>query len=134
MIILKLKVINLYKNLACLGVCLFVSNKRQNGWTDRTPILCGASRDPREGLWMIKILEFCVKTFFIFVNFWKRPKNPQTFFILYKEKMLTDKASIKSWNRSALKSKILLIINKTWFLWLTVKKLYEKCVIPSMKG
>ena len=53
----------LYINLACLsvclfvclGVCLFVSNKRQNGWTDRAQIFCGTSRDPREGLWMIKI-------------------------------------------------------------------------------
>ena len=32
-------------NLACLGVCLFVSNKPQNGWTDRTQILCGTLRD-----------------------------------------------------------------------------------------
>ena len=36
-------------------VCLFVSNKRQNGYTDRAQILCGTSRDSREGLWMIKI-------------------------------------------------------------------------------
>jgi len=35
----------------CLSVCLFVSNKRQNGWTDRAQIFCGTSRDPREGLW-----------------------------------------------------------------------------------
>ena len=45
----------LYINLACLFVCLFVSNKRQNGWTDWTQIFCGTSRDHREGLWMIKI-------------------------------------------------------------------------------
>jgi len=32
-------------------VCLFVSNKRQNGWTDRAQIFCGTSRDHREGLW-----------------------------------------------------------------------------------
>ena len=44
----------------CLSVCLFVSNKRQNGWTDRAQIFCGTSRDPREGLWMIKILKICV--------------------------------------------------------------------------
>ena len=31
-------------------VCLFVSNKRQNGYTDRAQILCGTSRDSREGL------------------------------------------------------------------------------------
>ena len=50
----------LYINLACLSVCLFVSNKRQNGWTDRAQIFCGTSRKPREGLWMIKILKICV--------------------------------------------------------------------------
>ena len=37
-----------------LSVCLFVSNKRQNGWTDRAQIFCGTSRDHREGLRMIK--------------------------------------------------------------------------------
>ena len=34
------KVSYLYINLACL----FVSNKRQNGWTDQAQILCGTSR------------------------------------------------------------------------------------------
>ena len=34
----------------CLSVCLFVSNKRQNGWTDRVQILCVTSRDHKEGL------------------------------------------------------------------------------------
>ena len=46
--------LHLYINLACLFVCLslclFVSNKRQNGSTDRAQIFCGTSRDPREGL------------------------------------------------------------------------------------
>ena len=37
-----------------LSVCLFVSNKRQKGWTDRAQIFCGTSRDQKEGLWMIK--------------------------------------------------------------------------------
>ena len=27
--------------LACLSVCLFVSHKRQNGWTDWAKIVCG---------------------------------------------------------------------------------------------
>ena len=42
------------------GVCLFffVSNIRQNGWTDRAYIWCGTSRDPREDLWMIKFSKF----------------------------------------------------------------------------
>ena len=34
---------------ACLSVCLFVSNKRQNSWTDPAQIC-----DPRESLWMIE--------------------------------------------------------------------------------
>ena len=36
-----------------VSVCLFVSNKRENGWTDRAQIFCGTSRDHREGLWII---------------------------------------------------------------------------------
>ena len=33
----------------------FVSNKRQNGLTDRGQILCGTSHDPGKGLWNIKV-------------------------------------------------------------------------------
>ena len=44
----------------CLFVCLFVANKRQNGWTDRAQIFCGTSCDPREGLWMIKFSKICL--------------------------------------------------------------------------
>ena len=40
---------------ACLSVEMFVSNKHQNGWTDRAHIICGTSHDPREDLWNIKI-------------------------------------------------------------------------------
>ena len=42
---------SIYKfNLSvCMFVCLFVSNKRQNGLTDRAQIFSGNSRDPREG-------------------------------------------------------------------------------------
>jgi len=46
----------LLSNILCLSnvnVCFFVSNKRQNGSTDRAQIFCGTSREPREGLWMI---------------------------------------------------------------------------------
>ena len=54
----------LYINLACLSVCLsvclFVFNKRQNGWTDRAKKFCGNSRDPREGLRMIKFSKICL--------------------------------------------------------------------------
>ena len=37
------------------SVCPFVSNKRQNGWTDRAQIVCGTSHVPKEVLWYIKI-------------------------------------------------------------------------------
>ncbi len=51
---------HLYINL----VCLFdVSNKRQNGWTDRAQIFCGTSHDHREGLWIINILKMCFEGF-----------------------------------------------------------------------
>ena len=36
--------------ILCLSICLFVSNKRQNGWTDPAQIFCGKWRfmnDPR---------------------------------------------------------------------------------------
>ena len=91
----------IYIYFACLFfVCLFVSNKRQNGWIDRAQIFCGTSRDPREGLWMIKISKnLCLKVFYL-GKFLKMREiilwNPQTFcYILYKEKMLPDKATIK---------------------------------------
>ena len=77
-------VIYLYINLACLSVCLsvclfvclFVSNKRQNGWTDQAQIFCGTSRDPWEGLWMIKFSKICLHQNSIFENF----ENPRFFF------------------------------------------------------
>ena len=34
-------IIYIYDLLVCLPVCLFVSNKRQNGWTDRAQIFEG---------------------------------------------------------------------------------------------
>ena len=73
-------------------VCLFVSNKRQNGWTDRAQILCRTSRDPREGLWMIKIKKSCVLKFFIFVQIlksWKSANFLFLFFNVYNENMFT---------------------------------------------
>ena len=36
-------------------VCLFLFNKRQNGWTDRAQILFRSSRNPKDGLSMLKI-------------------------------------------------------------------------------
>ena len=86
----------LYINLACL----FVSNKRQNGWTDRAQIFCGISRDPREGLWQIKISNICLHQNSIVIKFLKIfkireifCKNPRIIFVLFydvhKENMFT---------------------------------------------
>ena len=83
-----------------MSVCLFVSNKRQNGWTNPAQIFCGTSRDPREGLWMIKILYICLHQNSIFIKFLKILKihefvceNPRIIFVLFydvhKENMLT---------------------------------------------
>ena len=63
---------------------------------DRAQIVCGISRDPREGLWIIKLLKVCLQQDLIFENF----GNPLIFFKsakfvffsfynVYKEKMFT---------------------------------------------
>ena len=59
----------LYMYFSCLGVCRFVSNKRQNGIADRAQILCVTSHDPMEGLWNIKIENLRKKSFKIVVYF-----------------------------------------------------------------
>ena len=95
-------VISIYKFglSVCLSVCLFVSNKRQNGWTDRAHIFCGTSRDPREGLEIIKISNICLHQNSIFIKFLKILKNqrnfcenPRIIFVLFydvhKENMFT---------------------------------------------
>ena len=74
----------------CLSVCLFVSNKRQNGWTDRAQIFCGTSHDPREGFWMIKFSKICLHQNSIFENF-ENPricfwKSAKFFFMLFVNK------------------------------------------------
>ena len=69
----------LYIYFACLSVCPFVSNKRQNGGTDRAKILCGTSHDPREGLWMLEITKFVHKSFWFLFNF----ENALTFLLLF---------------------------------------------------
>ena len=79
---------------------MFVSNKRQNGWTDRAQIFCGTSWDPREGLWMIEILNICLYQNSIVIKFFKILKireifceNPRIIFVLFydvhKENMFT---------------------------------------------
>ena len=65
---------DLYINLS---VYPFVSNKRQNGWTDRAQIFCGTSHDPRDGLWMVKFSKICLHQNSFFENF----ENPRNFFL-----------------------------------------------------
>ena len=83
-----------------LSVCLFGSNKRQNGWTDRAQIFCGTSRDFREGLWIIKISNICLHQNSIVIKFFQILKireffceNPRIIFVLFydvhKENMFT---------------------------------------------
>ena len=68
--------IGIYYLLGCLGVCMFVciqyTSKRLNR---SSPILCGTSHDPREGLWMIQFTKFCLQQNSIHEIFF----NPQTF-------------------------------------------------------
>ena len=75
----------LYLYFACPGVCLFfclyLSNKSQNGWTDRAQIFCGTSRDPKEGLWMIKFSKICLHQNSIFEIF----ENPRNSFLKIRE-------------------------------------------------
>ena len=75
---------------------MFVSNKRQNGWTDRAQIFCGTSRDPREGLWMIKISYICLHQNSIFIKSLNILKiheifceNPRIIFVLFYMNMFT---------------------------------------------
>ena len=99
--------INIYKSIYKFGLsvflsvfCLFVSNKRQNGWTDRAQIFCGTSRDSREGLWIIKISNICLHQNSIVIKFFKILKireifceNPRIIFVFFydvhKENMFT---------------------------------------------
>ena len=57
-----------------VGVCLFVSNKRQNGWIDWAQILCGTSHGPKEGLCMNKDTKITLQQNSIFIKIWKSTK------------------------------------------------------------
>jgi len=92
--------IYVYIYFACLWlfarpfVCPFVSNKRQKGWTDLIQFLCGTSHEKNvfKNVWFLLNFENARK-FFI-----KSAKFFRYCFILYKEKMLRDRATSKSWN------------------------------------
>ena len=60
------------------SACLFVSNKRQNGWTDRDQIFCESLHDPGEGLWMIRISKIRLQQNSIFIKEREVPWKPCT--------------------------------------------------------
>ena len=104
----------LYIYFACalfvrLGVCLFVSNKHQNGWTDPVQFFCGTSHDPREGLWMIKITKFCFQQNSISNNIFLW--NTQTFFVFVLQCIQRENVHncFRRWERSALKAEFFCI-------------------------
>ena len=66
------KLSKFYKKIAWVFVCLLVSNKGRNGWTDRAQILWGTSHDIRKYLWMTKISK---KICFCFTMFAKRKSS-----------------------------------------------------------
>lgn len=57
------KEFNLSYNIYVYFSYWFLTNKRSNGYTDPAQIFSGASHDPREGLWMVKIKKICLKNF-----------------------------------------------------------------------
>ena len=61
------------------GTSINLQQQRQNGWTDRAQIFCWTSRDPREGLWMIKISNSCLHQNLIFIKFLKILKIHEIF-------------------------------------------------------
>ena len=63
-------------SLACLGVCLFASIKRQNGRTNR-PNFVWDLTSPQEGLWKFEFLKLCLHQNSFFFNL----KNPRNFSI-----------------------------------------------------
>ena len=124
--------INLYINLACLSVCLFVSNKRQNGWTDRAQIFCGTSRYFREGLWMIKIFKKCFVKKFKFLKIREYFfKNPQSFFFfVFKCNQKEHVHNLNSW-LGAKRPKSL--VYNIWLILLIFDKLFMPLIRKNTK-
>ena len=87
----KMYLQHLYINLACLSVCLSVclcvSNKRQNGWTDRAQIFCGTLGTPGKVYEWSKFQIFVsikIRSSLNFLKFWKSTK----FFVKIRELFL----------------------------------------------
>ena len=70
-----------YTLLVWVLVCLFVSNKRQNDWTDQDQILCRILQDPGKG--MIKSSKICLQQNSIVINFLKSTNLLICIFTLY---------------------------------------------------
>ena len=43
-----------YIHILCLFGCLFVTDKRENGWIDRVHICCSTLRNPGNGLCIVR--------------------------------------------------------------------------------
>ena len=63
-----------YIYIYTLLVCLFVSNKRRNGWSDRAQIFCGISLDPRVSCIDDRNFKNLPLTKLDFWKFWKSTK------------------------------------------------------------
>ena len=104
---LKITDIYEYTLLICLSVRLYPINVHERmNWSGLYfvwDLTC-----PREGLWMLKITQICVQKFLIFVKFRKFAKKYyficELFFVIVfhcikRIKMLTERATVKNWNR-----------------------------------
>ena len=111
-IYIYLVLIYIYTLLVCLSVCLFVSNKRQNGRTDS-----------REGLWMIQFKNLLITKFVFFKtlkinDFFNKIQSANLFLFVFQ---CLRREHVHSWSRrwaqSALKAYyILFILNLSPFL------------------
>ena len=107
----------------CLFVCLYPINIKTAGLTDRAQFFVGPHMTPGNVYGCSKLKNLCTKVF----DFCKRLKNNEKYilksanffcccFILYKENMLTDKATIKSWNRRWARNAHLAMYKYKWYV------------------
>ena len=129
------KSISMYILLVWVSVCLFVSNKRKNGWTDRIQNWCGLHVTPGKVYGWSNFQKNCLHQNSIFENprnFLLNPRNLlfDLFKDVYKEKMFTIEMEDK---RKALLKPIvyrwrtMMIIDRKWSCILSWSKRPLKC-------
>ena len=112
----------------CLFVCLFVSNKRQNGWTDRAKLFCETSRVAKTFLkksvhFQRKSVQFSKKNSVQSVQFLKKnPYNPYIF--LKKIRTIFEKIRTIS---TIFEKKSLQSVHKTIF-----ENIIQHCLTPPI--